>query len=200
MSAVFIQWTLRLRSMPFAQRFFFAQLALAMVVENTSGILFIFDHENSVLYNFYIPLEFALLCAFAAFSFRSRLVHAVLLLVVVCYGVVLFLELRQGTPIIFTKSLLLAYATLTITFSVLLVRLAGSTEVRLWKDQRFWVYLSIVVFTGAVIPYVGLMNHLYTSDPALAKSLFGIIEVLFFLRYGMVWLAGALLPRSPVRA
>ncbi|MBL0045455.1 MAG: hypothetical protein IPP33_14010 [Flavobacteriales bacterium] len=126
--------------------FFYAQLALAFLLDNAGAVLAARGEENAWLYKIYVTMEFLILSVTA--------------------------------------------------FTYLLVRLAGYTDVLIWREPTFWIYLSIVVFMGAGIPYLGLMNRIYLTNSDLADRLFDILSVLYFLRYGMVLYAGYLLSKS----
>lgn len=71
--------------------------------------------------------------------------------------------------------------------------LANNSTLKLWHDQRFWVYLSVFLFLAPAIPYIGLLNLLYERDPELALRLYVMLHVLFFVRYGCAPVAGLLL-------
>ncbi|MBK9760891.1 MAG: hypothetical protein IPO90_13205 [Flavobacteriales bacterium] len=198
LSAVFIQWTLRIRSTPRVLWFFYAQLALAFLLDNAGAVLVARNEENAWLYKIYVTMEFLILSVFAQESIRSRWSMHVCAIVVLTYSGILAWEIQQGSAndILNSISLLFAMAILVAAFTYLLVRLAGYTDVLIWREPTFWIYLSIVVFMGAGIPYLGLMNRIYLTNSDLADRLFDILSVLYFLRYGMVLYAGYLLSKS----
>lgn len=189
MSAI---WTLRRKHIPDAQRAFFVALLLAFVVENASAVLVLFNKDNNWLYNLYIPLEFYLL-AYMAHRSSARRWSTALTLVAVLGFTVLFIE-EQYSPgpfhLLNAHSTLLAWAVLTVLYATLLVQLAENCTSALWKEQRFWVYLSVLLFVGPAIPYVGLLNMMHARDPELAGRLFLIVDILFFLRYGTALIGG----------
>lgn len=194
---MFIQWTLRRRTVPKNQLFFYFVVVLAFLVENIAALVKQFNGYNDWLYNGYVVIEYIMLLIFAQQSFRTKWATRSCLLALVAYLALVAGELHGGAKgvILYANSLLFAWAVLTILFTVLLVRLANTVDDRSWRDQRFWVYLSIVVFMGGGIPYIGLLNQVYAHDQRMAKDLFMIIDVLFLLRYGMTTVAGYLLPR-----
>jgi magnesium-transporting ATPase (P-type) len=192
---VFLEWTLRIRSIPPGQRFLYAQLVLAFLTENTCAVLVELDIENAWLYRIYLPIEFLLLLFFAMRSFGGSRAVVLALIVYIGYLGIFWWESHSGTTdgILNSKSLLFAWSTLAVVYTILLVRLAERAEQPLWKEQIFWAYLSIVVFMGGALPYIGMLNRLYRADREASDSLFVIIDVLFFARYAMAWKAGRML-------
>lgn len=188
-------WILRRRHIPDAQRAFFLVLLLAFVVENTSAILVLFDLRNNWLYNLYIPLEFYLLAYTAHRSLVRRWSTALALIVGLVFTLVFAWEmLRPGTfNLLNAHSTMLGWALLTFLYATLLVLLAESCTKVLWKEQRFWVYFSVLLFMGPAIPYVGMLNMVHARDAELARHLFVILDILFFLRYSAALLGGSLL-------
>lgn len=191
-----ILWALRMRHIPREQHWFLACLMLAFVVENTAAYIYVYGNGNNTwLYSIYIPLEFMLLAPMAALHLRKSWSTTIALAGGIGYFGVLAWETFGPSEegLIFTRSTILSYCLLTALFVGLLIDLVERTTTMLWMDQRFWVYLSVFVFTGPAIPFVGLLNRIYLRDDELAGELFVIIDVLFFLRYGSALIGGWLL-------
>lgn len=159
------------------------------------------DEKNAWLYNLYVPIEFYILLIMAQHLLKHRLSAVFIALVGLLYAVILIREIGQsdGSTLLYTRSTLLAFGSVTLLYAALLVDLAERTKTVLWKDQRFWVYLSVFLFMGPAIPYVGMMNEVYHRDPDLAFNLFLILDLLFLLRYGAAIVAGLLLNKARVQ-
>ncbi|MCB0768047.1 MAG: hypothetical protein KDB95_12630 [Flavobacteriales bacterium] len=197
-TAVFVLWVRRRRWMLPEQRAFFASLILGFAVEITSSLLQHSSRHTTWIYTLYIPLEMMLLLHFAHEALGRVRWRWVIGVAALLYLALLAFEASGELIILRSKSTLLGWSILTFLIAYLMVRLAEDSLLPLWKDQRFWVYLSILVFVGPAIPYVGLLNRVYAEDPRLASELFVIIEVLFIVRYGSALLAGFLLRPRPV--
>jgi len=194
--AVSLVWTLRRRRIPNEQHLFYGLLMLAFVVENTAAYIYVYGNgNNGWLYSIYLPLDFILLATMAALHLRRTWSTTLAIAGGVGFFSVLVWEIfgQHEESIIFALSTTLSFCLLTALFAGLLIDLVERTTTVLWKDQRFWVYLSVFIFTGPAIPFVGLLNKIYKRDPDLAVELFIIIDVLFFLRYGAALIGGWLL-------
>lgn len=188
-------WTLRRQHLPDTQRWYFVALILAFVVENSSAALLITDQNNAWLYNLYVPLEFYLLAIMAERILNKRWSTALAAVGGAGYAALYLYEVtREGAfDLLDSRSTLLAYAIQTVLYAALLIELAERTTTVLWREQRFWVFLSVFLFMGPVIPYVGMMNEVYQRDAMLANSLFLIVDVLFILRYSAALIAGLMI-------
>lgn len=195
LTAVVLLWTSRYAQLSREQRPYYFLLLIALVTESTAFVLMIQDMPNVVFYQAYVVAELLLLLLFAQRVLRKRWSLLFAIGTSILCGILLYGELRSATgfQILHTKSLLVGWAAITLLFAKLLLDLANNSTRKLWHDQRFWVYLSIFLFLAPAIPYIGLMDVLYQRDPELAGSLYIILHVLFFVRYGCALLAGLLL-------
>ncbi len=123
---MFLEWTLRIRSIPPGQRFLYAQLVLAFLAENTAAVLVELDIENAWLYRIYLPIEFLLLLCFAMRSFGGHRPLVFALMAYLFYLGIFWWESHTGATdgILNSKSLLFAWAALAAAFTILLVPLA----------------------------------------------------------------------------
>lgn len=189
-----------MRRIPGEQRLFLVGLMLALVVENSAAYIYVYGNGNNAwLYRIYIPMEFVLLALMATLHLRRTWSTTLAIAGGIGFFSVLAWEIfgQHEESILFARSTILSFCLLTALFAGLLIDLVERTTTVLWKDQRFWVYLSVFIFTGPAIPFVGLLNKIYMRDRDLAGELFIIIDVLFFLRYGAALIGGWLLkPRN----
>ena len=195
LSAVFILWTLRLRHIPRPQPWYYIVLAATFLVDNSCAFMAMRGIANTWLYNMYLPVQFALLAVFAQRIRPGIWPLALCIGAIMVYATLLWSESRGSVnaETLFSRSLLFAWGYLTVIFTWSLVLLADRTEGMLWRDQRFWLYLSIVVFFGVALPFVGSINKVNATNPGLADRLFYIVDALYFLSYAMVGVAGWLL-------
>lgn len=194
LAAVVLLWTSRYAHVPREQGPFYFLLLIALVTEITAFV-WPQDKSNVVVYQLFIPAELVLLLLFAQGVLRKWWSMLFVIGTSILCGILLYSEIRSATgfQILHTKSLLVGWAAITLLFAKLLLDLANNSTRKLWHDQRFWVYLSIFLFLAPAIPYIGLMDLLFERDPELAGSLYIILHVLFFVRYGCALVAGLLL-------
>lgn len=200
--AVVAVWILCASGLRGALRLFFMQLVLTAAVETLCAVLLFLGYQNIAIYNAYLPLEFLLLLGVSQLGAPGRWVAWSNILAVLLYAGLLVSDYfgRVGDELLFSHSLLFAWGYLAVLFTYLLVHMARSTVAPIWEDPHFWVYLSVVLFFGASLPFVGLLNKIYRSDEALASDLVVILDILYFTAYGMVGLAGWLRLRARATA
>jgi len=196
--AVVAVWALCASGLRGALRLFFVQLVLTAAVETFCAVLLLHGHQNIAIYNAYLPLEFLLMLGVAQLSAQGRWVGWSNVLAVLLYAGLLAADYfgRAGDELLFSHSLLFAWGYLAVIFTYLLVHMARSTVAPIWMEPHFWVYLSVVLFFGASLPFIGLLNKIYLTDEALARDLVVILDMLYFTAYGMVGLAGWLRLRA----
>jgi hypothetical protein len=195
LAAVVLLWTSRFKHVAWEQLPYYALLLVSIVVEFAATVALVQGKPNVEVYQVYALLEILLLLLFAQLVIRKRWsLYFVLGTIALC-SFLLYRDMQSATgfSIIHAKSLLVGWGAITILFGKLLLDLANNSTRKLWRDQRFWVYLSIFLFLAPAIPYIGLMDHLYKRDPKLAIDLYVILHVLFFVRYGCALVAGLLL-------
>lgn len=202
MAAVSILWTWRLGLLTGTERIFYWQLVLTFIKESICATYSSFFLQNGWLYNLSLPLETALLALFAHRTIRTIWSGWVCGTVVLVLVLSTLHEFLQPVPVdvLHARSTIFGWAFLTLIFCYLLVGLAERSPLPPWRDPLFWTYLSIVVFSGPAIPYVGLINRLAEQGSTLALDLYIILDVLFFLSWLMLLIAALLLPqRKPAR-
>jgi len=192
---VVLLWTSRYTHVIWAQRPYYALLVTSFIVEIAAMVLMVQGKPNVELYQFYSLVEILLLLLFAQLVLRKRWSLFFVLGIIAFCALLLYHDIRSATGfhILHAKSLLVGWGAITFLFAKLLLDVAISSTLKLWRDQRFWVYLSIFLFMAPAIPYIGLLDHLYKRDPQLALDLYTILHVLFFVRYGCALVAGLLL-------
>ncbi|MBX2979474.1 MAG: hypothetical protein KF905_09280 [Flavobacteriales bacterium] len=195
LTAVVLLWTSRYAYVLREQRPYYFLLPIALVTESIAFVLLTQEKPNVVYYQAYLLAEVLLLLMFAHGVLRKRWSLLFVIGTSILCGILLYSEVRSATGfhILHTKSMLVGWAAITLLFAKLLLDLANNSRRKLWHEQRFWVYLSIFLFLAPAIPYIGLMDLLYKRDPELAGSLYIILHVLFFVRYGCALVAGLML-------
>lgn len=172
-------------------RFLLAQLLLALLTEALCGIMMMRSIPNLVCYDVAIVLEFLLLMAYAcAQSSLSRFRSIIAIAAVVVLGAALVECVSAIPQSEFMGTTYMIGSLFTVSaFSFLLLQLAMATEERIVRIPEFWIWLSLVVFFGGSLPITGLLNVLNHGDHSLASALYVINDILFGLRYLMLFYA-----------
>lgn len=78
---------------------------------------------------------------------------------------------------------------LTVFCLGVLWQLAQTSTVALHRVPAFWIFMGLLVYFGGMSPLMTMVNHLYHTDPELAKQLYVIMPVLCILRYVLITVA-----------
>lgn len=177
-------------------------LALTLVAEITGGLLSLNAVPNGWVYNLNSATEFMLLTLIVTSGLspgsklRSRMWAAAVYLTMLIYN--------TWTHDPFVELLGLAYLTggfvLVVFHAMALFREASLPEVHLFRSGAFWFNLSVVLYFGCCLPYVGLLDYLNEHDLALASRLYFLVDGLFFLRYGLAALSFVMLSNFKTRS
>ena len=185
-------WSFRVRDVQGALGWFYLQLLLSFVIEFACMILIQLGERNIWLYNCYLPVEFLLFAGFVHVSLHDARAWWVTVPAILVYAALFYGELlsRTGSDLLFSRSLMFGWGYLAVVITYLLVQLAKESVEPIWREQLFWVYLSAILFFGVSLPFIGLLNRIYRHDRELAVDLLVIMDVLYFLSYGLVGVAG----------
>ncbi len=196
--AASILWTRRWHGLSTAERSFTICLLLATITETSGMTLKHLDVPNSMVYKTYMPLEFALLLHVAWSYGGQRLLRWSLACLAGVFVVLLLVDWTRPAAYgdLIPLSMLYSTGMIAIIYAALLIHHAESSPVLIWRTHTFWMLLSVLLFMGPALPFLGILDELYASDPGMAQILFQIIEVLFLLRYGAVLIAAWFLYRS----
>lgn len=196
--AATLLWTWQWSRLAPAERSFAICLCLATLTETIALILFSMDIHNQMVYKTYAPAEFLLLLHLPWARTASTLHRRIMALLVLCFAGLLFHEWTSTAhePAMFTMSMLLSMGTLAVLYAAMLIGHAEASHVPLVRTHVFWMLLSVLLFMGPALPFLGIVDELHAEDPGSAKLLFGIVEALFLLRYTAVVIAAWLLYRS----
>lgn len=196
--AATLLWTWQWPRLSAGERSFGICLWLATLTETIALMLFRMDIHNQMVYKTYAPVEFLLLLHMP-WAATSRTMHRrIMAFLVLCFAALVLHEwtTADAEPALFSMSMLLSMGTLTVLYAALLIVHAEASHVPLVRTPRFWMLFSVLLFMGPALPFLGIVDELHAEDPASAQLLFGIVEVLFLLRYGSVIIAAWLLYRS----
>ncbi len=177
----------RWRTMP-GSGWLMVMLALGTIVEVTAVMLVLLQGYNLWLYDLFIPVEQLLLVGYAWRQWGHHYFRAYLLVVTAVILVVMPFEvygsiLRSE----FVGRGFLICATLVLpAYLALLFREAIALDGVLFRSATTWIALGVVIYLGASIPLMGLMNTLNSNDVDLAMRLYRINDVVFALRFGTI--------------
>lgn len=152
--------------------------------------------HNVLLYNFYWPVEVALLLAL------SHLMHPwprrVLSLAGGGFLVVWAINLLLIDPRVrlVNTSVILGALLLAALYLLRLWHLANTLQARLRDSAAYWLCLAVLVYYGAAAPLLGSINYFLEVDVATAQGLFRITQVLFLLKFALMGTA-CLRARTP---
>lgn len=174
-----------------------AQLCAAFLCEFAALYWSMHAWKNHWIYNVYFCLEFTLLVGLA----RGQGSRLVVVLAGLAYLAVQMIEAWSGAGYRqFCNHVYMAGAfVLTALYLQRGYALAAKSDVPIQSVPMTWVYLSIVVWFGASIPFNGLLNYLVVHDLALAERLYPINEVLALVRYGLVVVGALVVLKQPAR-
>jgi len=153
---------------------------------------------NQWVYNLFLLLEATVLMSLVRVVGRSALLARIALGCLVAIALMWMWEvkLEDGFFVWVNNTFVLAALFYIVLYTIALVSLADTVLAPLWRAPEFWLSLSVVVFFGSMIPYNGVLNHLWRTDRSLAASLYSINEVLLCVRYGFVGVACFLYTRA----
>jgi hypothetical protein len=193
--AALLCWWLRARPLQGSVRWYFLLLLFATVVECGGAWLIGQGSTTNTLYQIYIPLEIVLAALFIASSSTERWPRGWPLLALVLYTALLAWEWRNssGSEILFSKSLLFAWALLVLGCCAVLLQRSYLLDRSIVRTWQFWALLSLLGYFGLALPTVGLVGELYAEDPVLAGEVYLVMDILYFFRYGLALVAGLLL-------
>jgi hypothetical protein len=188
-------WLWRARHVRGSARWFFFGLLIATLVEYMAAWLQVQGDTTNILYQIYIPLEIVLAVLFITTSATERWPSRWQLAGLLAYSLLLAWEWRSstGAEILFSRSLLFAWALLVLACCVVLLQRSYLLGRAMWRTWQFWALLSLLGYFGLALPTVGLVGQLYKTDPVLASELFLVMDILYLFRYGLALMAGLLL-------
>lgn len=170
-------------------RWMAGQVALAAAVELSGKLTMAFGVNNHALYNSYMVGEYALLSLVLwHMPPTDRLGRRLVLVGAAMFFLAFTLDLFiRGTYFSFASNALIAGGTLlAVQAALALWRLMLATDLPLYGLPAFWVLVSTVLYFFCFLPVLGLYNYLTTISSPLADQVYGINDVLFILRYGMI--------------
>lgn len=194
-AAALLCWLLRMRHIKGSAIWYFIGLLLAGGTEVVGAWMMHQGRENNSLYQAYSTLEIVFAALFITTSSTERWPRRWPLVGLLAYAAVLAWELRSrsGMEILFSKSLLLGWALLVLACCFVLIQRSELLDPPLWRTWQFWSLLSLLGYFGLAAPTMGVLSEVYQYDEQLADQLFVVMDVLYYLRYGLALVAGLLL-------
>ena len=177
------QWT-RLRvPRPLLYRLLGLLVVLALFTEVTGGIMRQLFLGNDVLYNVFALTELLLVLgmAYALHPAWKAWLAAAGGAGVAAMGLCLWGH--TGTGFLLTEGIVTIALLLTAVCLAVLWRLAQESRESLVKVPEFWLFMGMLFYFGGMPPLMGVVRHIYDSDPQLARQLYSIIPMLCIVRY-----------------
>ena len=157
-------------------------LFLALLVEVLA--MFVVTENNTWLFNLYLPLDFACTFWLVISTTRHRSIWIPLALLFLSMGGSVFeVWIRNDSDALITTTFSLGCLFMVLLIVKRLLQVSSDADNSLLRNGAFWLLLGQLIYFGGMIPYNALVDHLYSTDKGLARSLSEINLVLASLRY-----------------
>jgi len=175
-------------TLPFKLVFF--QLVCGLTAETIGKILAAHDHNNTFLFNIYLPIELWFI-GVAGILLTKNKIHRRLILIflLVSTAVSLSCIIINGINILANWGFLIECVLLTIVYLNILINLLLSNKGKITQEPLFWFCISVIIYFGCNVPLFGLVNYLIKHYFTLADYVFRIDHLLSLLRYSFVAIA-----------
>jgi hypothetical protein len=199
--AALLCWLLRIRQLQGSALWYFVGLLAACGVEVIGAWMMHHGRANTTLYQAYTTLEIVFAALFITTSSTQQWPRRWPLFAMLVYAAVLAWEWRysSGMEILFSKSLLIAWAILVMACCLVLLQRSELLDPPLWRTWQFWALLSLLTYFGLATPTIGVVGEIHLHDEDLADQLFVVMDVVYFVRYSLALVAGLLLGRRLVQ-
>lgn len=167
-------------------KFILAQLILAFIVQALGIFIDIQNHENTWLFNLYIPLEVWLTGLAAYFYIKKPTIKKSLLILLPINTIVWAIIIaKKGIDNIALGAIVAESILLTTAFIYVLIELlqAQTKDSYITRNSTFWIAISIVIYFGCNIPLFSFLQYLMDVDMNYARLLFRINLILCAVRY-----------------
>jgi hypothetical protein len=174
-------------------------LGLALLVESVGTWMSYHGRNNGFIYNFYMLLEYSMLL-WIIWRYRPAWRAPLQLAWLIGSGTWLGnLLLRGDMAFFFTATYVVMCFLLAGCCLLLLWHLADRSTRPLHQVPEFWLFLGLMLYTGAMAPLIGPLEQLYGTYPDLTRNLYVIISVLGYQRYVLAAVACMLVRREQIR-
>ena len=146
--------------------------------------MFVVTENNTWLFNLYLPLDFACTFWLVISTTRHRSMWIPLALLFLSMGGSVFeVWIRNDSDALITTTFSLGCLFMVLLIVKRLLQVSSDADNSLLRNGAFWLLLGQLIYFGGMIPYNALVDHLYSTDKGLARSLSEINLVLASLRY-----------------
>lgn len=142
--------------------------------------------RNTTFFNVFLVLEFLLVLRLLATLWPGRKWPFVITALLGLVGWAWSWSRWRSLGFLLTEGVAITSLLLTIWTVVLLWQLSEESRIPLAKVPEFWVLTALLFFYGALFPIIGPLRLLYEDSPKLANYLYTIVQVLSWVRYGMI--------------
>lgn len=158
-------------------------LALACGVELWGGVSSSMGIPNVIVYNLYAAVEFVLLMDLVRLL-RPRWRTGLLAVTAAGLGALVYSAAMTGpTRHLAVEGLLVIGVLSSGVFLCLLVDLARTAAIPLWRVPAFWLFTGALLYFGGIIPVLGAWRSMGRLDKELANAMYGIVVTLAIARY-----------------
>jgi hypothetical protein len=179
-----------IRRLSLAYRLILIQVFIAIITELAgSYIAHVLNQHNIWLFNYYWLADMWLtgLAGYLLISNKhlKKWVPRLLIIATAIWVTTVITNGIDKQPL--TALCLMSIIAAIIYFAVLINVLFNSRQIL--KSPEFWLSLALILYFSCIIPFWGLFNYLYNTNPKLLGQLFQIIDILNFVRYPLVALS-----------
>lgn len=168
---------------PLLFKLLLANTVLALLLECTGRITADLHVNNTILYNAFAVVEFALVLAMVA---SIRVLRKAWLWGGACIGLAAMAydaSATRGAKFILTEGVLVLSLVVVVMVLVLLWQLARTSTRALQLLPEFWLFMGLLLFYGGLIPAFAMIHFVFRNDQGMANLLWSIPPILSTARY-----------------
>jgi len=164
------------------------QVLLSFCTETAGHIISLWGATNNSIYNYYILLDFGLMCLAAFLMLKKKNRRRLLGITALAYFAVwLTLLLTRDAYYFLSWAYFIQSIILTILYLYLMLLLYLRKETQDSELPNIFIYSGTIIFYGCCVPYFGLFYILQLSHPGIDRELYDIIlPTLSVIRYSLV--------------
>ncbi len=187
------------KKMPLPLTFILGQISIAFTFEIVGQILKHTGHQNAMLFNLYIVLEFILLILVISLLIKKRFATRLTVFLIVIYiGFWGKTIVCNGAGSFAAKVFLLGCLILSCCYFYLMIKISSSKDDFI-KQPTFWISLGTTIYFCSVIPLFGAFHYFETHNKQqLGSYLYTINDIMGIIRYSFILYAFYLLKKKNI--
>lgn len=163
------------------------QVAIAIFCDSYGKYLVYHNQYNTWLYNYYMLAELWLTGSAAVYFIKKKILKQGVLFALLLVNMIWIIEVFHYGIIRFaTNTFMSLCVVLIIIYTGVLFNRSIFTNKSIIKQPVFWLALSVILYFGCDLPYLGLNNYLVKMSMSMAEKLFLINQLLDITRYVLI--------------